>query len=124
MSGSRNALHSASPAQADYASKRRQLFAGVGAIIALACIMALAALFYLKRDAEQQAQSSTQHLARSLVQTFDGMIDMLDLALQDTVDELARQHSQPQVDAQLVNRYLIKVKNRLPNVSFLRVTDA
>nr|WP_295082671.1 EAL domain-containing protein [uncultured Roseateles sp.] len=124
MQGPRNAPNAATPTQAEVAGKRWQLFTGISVIIGLACVMALAALFYLKQDAEQQAQSAAQHLARSLVQTFDGMIDMLDLALQDARDEVMRQSSQPSIDVQAINRYLIKAKNRLPNVSFLRVTDA
>ncbi|HEY5798630.1 MAG TPA: hypothetical protein VIT92_00340, partial [Burkholderiaceae bacterium] len=95
------------------------------AVMALLVLLASAlTLSYLRGQAEARIAVSTQNLARSLVQTFDGILDAIDIAVLAAGDEIARQRASGRPDRAAINGFLARQEQRLPVVPSLRATNA
>jgi diguanylate cyclase (GGDEF)-like protein len=103
--------------------RRLMCSAVVTAILAVALVSALT-LRYLRSQAEARVAVTTQNLARSMVQTFDGLLDAIDVALLASGDEIARQNASGHPNPAQINRFLFTQQQRLPVTSFLRATNA
>ena len=57
------------------------LFGGVSAFVAAIIVIATLLLLQQYRQVEQRIASTTQNLSRSVAQTFDGVIETIDVAL-------------------------------------------
>lgn len=104
-------------------NKRTLLYGGVVFVILFFVSSAFLTLLYLRQEALKQIQHSSENLASSLVQTFDGMIDTIDVALQAAVDEVSRQQTEGTVDAESINKLLLRQAKRVPHLAFMRISD-
>jgi PAS domain S-box-containing protein len=102
---------------------RTVLYGGVAGIILVAVITAQIILNHLHEEAEERAATVTQNLTQSVEQTIDGMIDTIDVALLASADEIGRQIAAGKVDADSITRFLLRQKDRLRNIAFLRATN-
>jgi diguanylate cyclase (GGDEF)-like protein/PAS domain S-box-containing protein len=105
-------------------NKRNFLYASVGFIILFFFICAVVTLLYLRQEANARIQRSTENLASSLQQTFDGLIDTIDIGLLSVVDDIARQEASQQLDAKYIEALLQRQAKRIPHLAFIRGTDA
>jgi diguanylate cyclase (GGDEF)-like protein len=92
-------------------------------VVGVAVVSALT-LSYLHRQAQARVASTTQNLARSLVQTFDGLLDAIDVALLASADEIAWQGASGEPDLARINAFLRTQQQRLPVMPYLRATNA
>ena len=92
------------------------------AIIAVVVISALA-LLHLRGEAQRQAETTTQNLARSVEQTLDGMISAIDITLQISTDEIARRLADRKTDPGEITHFLMRQQARIPHLDLLRATD-
>lgn len=97
---------------------------GVIAVILIVTLTAWTMLAQLRQQAESRAMVSTQNLAKSLEQTFDGLIDTIDIALLASSNEIGEHLSTGDVDSESVNRMLIEMRQHIPYVAYFRATDA
>nr|WP_315467886.1 EAL domain-containing protein [uncultured Undibacterium sp.] len=110
--------------QTTFANKRKFLYAAIGLIIMFFFACAIATLIYLRQEANARIQRSTENLASSLQQSFDGMIDTIDVSLLSVVDELEQQEANHQLNVGNINALLQKQAKRIPHLAFIRGTDA
>ena len=73
---------------------------------------------------QQRAEIATQNLANVLAQTIDSTIDRVDLGLQIAAEEIERQVSKGNPDAESLDAFMARLQARLPWVIGLRSTDA
>lgn len=100
-----------------------RLYAGASSIVLIALLAALYAVGHLRQEMESRLNSSTQHLARALEGTFDGLINTLDVALQAAADEIEQQQTSGAPNPQEIATLLSRQQQRVPQVAFLRATD-
>ncbi len=96
---------------------------GVIAVILIVTLTAWTMLAELRHQAESRANISTQNLAKSLEQTFDGLIDTIDIALLASSNEIGEHLSTGGVDSESANRMLIEMREHIPYVAYFRATD-
>lgn len=104
-------------------SRRRFLYIGIGLVIIFFITSSIITLMYLRQEATARAQRTTENLASSLQQTFDGMINTIDVALLSAVDEISRQHANKNVDPDSIRHLLERQAKRVPHLAFIRSTD-
>ncbi len=109
--------------QLTLSNKRTLLYGGVVFVILFFITSAFLTLLYLRQEAQKQIQLSSENLASSLVQTFDGMIDTIDVALQSVVDEVSRQQADNTIETDNINQLLLRQAKRVPHLAFIRITD-
>lgn len=100
-----------------------RLYAGASSIVLIALLAALFAIWHLRQEMESRLNSGTQHLARALEGTFDGLINTLDVALQAAADEIEHQQARGKPDKEVIDALLSRQQQRVPHVAFLRGTD-
>ncbi|MDZ4202226.1 MAG: PAS domain S-box protein [Gallionella sp.] len=85
------------------------------------------AVWSIKQNFElhhEQAQISTQNLVLSLESELLGQIRANETAMYAVQDEFYRQRAQGRVDAAVLNDYIEQVRERLPDIDAIRITDA
>jgi PAS domain-containing protein len=103
----------------------RRFLLGAAVAVCLAIVVAAGyAVLQLRQGVQSRLNSTTQNLAVSVGQTVEGLVDMIDVALLASADEIARQRASGQSDSEAILRYLNLQAKRLPHVAFLRGTDA
>ncbi|MCX7169581.1 MAG: ATP-binding protein [Proteobacteria bacterium] len=107
----------------DFQRNRSLLYGGVTAAILMVVATALLALAHLRQESEMQAASFTQNLTQSVDQTIHGLIDTIDVALLASDDEISRQMSAGKVDGDSITRFLVRQKERLQHVAFMRAMN-
>ncbi len=100
-----------------------RLYAGASAIVLIALLAALYAAWHLRQEMESRLDGGSQHLARALEGTFDGLIATLDVALQAAADEIERQQASGAPDPQEIATLLSRQRQRVPQVALMRATD-
>lgn len=97
----------------------------IGAVGLILCITLTAGLglMYLRKQVERQAGLSAQTLAGSLQQTFDSLVNVSDVALQASSDEISRQISAGTLDSDAVNLYLVRTQERIAHIAFIRASN-
>ena len=107
------------------ALNRNQIYLCIGTVLMIAIISAIAImeLLYMRQEAEIRVATNSENLAKSLVLTFDGILDTLDLALFDSVDEFSKNASVTKVSAGTYSDFLLRRQKHLPDTLFLRATD-
>jgi len=73
---------------------------------------------------QQQAELMTQNIANALDLNLSGSIQKIDLMLRAVADELERQAAAGGVDDAVMNAFLARQTQRLPEIESLRATDA
>jgi len=99
----------------------------IGTAVAVCLVIAGAAAFAVlqMRDSMQSGiNTTTRNLAISVKQTVEGLVDAIDVALQASADEIARQDASGHANGQSISDYLDLQARRLPHVAYLRGTDA
>ena len=102
---------------------RSVLYGGVAAAILIVVIASLAALNLLRQQIESRTALSIQYLARSVEQTFEGMIDGIDNALLASADEIMQQMSSGKMNSRLITNMLVRHQVRLPLVDNIRASN-
>jgi diguanylate cyclase (GGDEF)-like protein len=104
--------------------ERRLVFGAIVAAVVGVLLVSAITLAYLRSQAEARVAATTQNLSKSLVLTFDGLLDAIDVAIQASGDEIARQDASGHPDQQQINRFLTVQQQRLPVMPYLRATNA
>src|SRR5579863_7476929 len=73
---------------------------------------------------EQQAELATQNIASALDQNISASIEKIDLMLRSVADELERQMAAGGIDDAIMNGFLARQTQRLPEVESLRAADS
>src|SRR5664279_195895 len=73
---------------------------------------------------EEQAQTLTQNVVRSLDQSVSGSIRSIDLTLQAIVDELEQQLVAGRINEASISTLTARNQKRLPEIEGLRIADA
>ncbi len=115
--------HSLAPRAPTVPRHGRFLFGGVAAFVLIVTVTAWMALTQLYQQAEDRAALTTQNMAKSLEQTFNGLIDTLDIALLASANEISRQLSTGKTDARSITAMLVEQRDRLPYVVHFRATN-
>lgn len=110
--------------QTTLSKKRNFLYATIGFVIVFFFACAIVTLIYLRQEASARIQRSTESLASSLQQSFDGMIDTIDVGLIAVVEELEQQEANHQLNISNINALLQRQTKRIPHLAFIRGTDA
>lgn len=116
-------IHKPSSFGASNPDSYRFLAGGVIVLILLVSMTAWLTLAQLHEQAENRAIVSTQNLAKSLEQTFNGLIDTIDVALLASSKEIGEQTSSARVDSQSITGTLVELRDHIPYVAYFRASD-
>ncbi|MDP1981942.1 MAG: diguanylate cyclase [Sulfuritalea sp.] len=106
-----------------FRDNRTAFYASMAAAILVVGIAALATSLHLRRQAEMRTAVVTQNLTRAIEQTVESMIDIIDVTLLTSADEISRQLATGNVDPQSSTRFLGHQLKRLPDMSYLRASN-
>jgi PAS domain S-box-containing protein len=106
-----------------FRDNRNLFFGGVTAAILVVATIALLAVMQLRQQVELQTSMTTQNMAKLMEQTYDGMIDTIDVALFASADEISHELSTGKAETQSVTRLLLRQQERLPIVNNLRASN-
>ena len=98
-----------------------------GAALVVCVALALGSYYTmqeLRGALEARVQNTSQNLATAVTQTMDGTVDLIDLALLASADEIRRQQGAARPDASAINQFLALQARRVRHVEFIRATDA
>lgn len=93
----------------------------VGSLLAI--LIAAIAVLHLYQQAAQHTRVNTQNLARSINQTIEEMVAVLDSSLQSTADELSRQIATGPIDPTAATAYMVKQLERTTSLAYIRATN-
>ncbi|BBO99643.1 hypothetical protein SFSGTM_03520 [Sulfuriferula nivalis] len=99
------------------------LYSGMTLAIIIMVFIVLFALIKMRQMTDERTAITTENMAKSMEQTYDGLIDTIDIALLTTADELSGQIHSGDMSSQSIEQYLVRQKSRLPSIAFIRVTD-
>ncbi len=116
--------HSLAPPATAVPQHSRLLLGGVAAAALILAVTAWLTLAELYAQAENRAVLGTQNVASSLEQTFNGLIDTIDIALRASAKDIGRQLSSGKTDARAITAMLVEQRDRIPYVAHFRATDA
>ncbi len=77
-----------------------------------------------REQCEEQASATTRNLAQLLDQNITGSVGRIDFALQAVADELQREDAHEGIRRERIEAFVARQKERLPEVSGIRGTDA
>jgi len=100
-----------------------KLYGLVASAIFLVVLIASILSWYSYQQANNQVVSETHNLANSLVLTFDGMVDTVDMALLGSCDEMKRQIASGKPNKAQIDGVLRELRHRVPFLLSLRATD-
>jgi signal transduction histidine kinase len=100
------------------------LYIGTALVVAIVIAAAAAALQVMWQQTQKMTSSTTQNLSLLMEQTYDGLIDTVDIALQSSADEIRAERARGPLDRDATTRALLRQQARVPHVGFLRATDA
>lgn len=97
---------------------------GVASFIVAIAVVAGLTLTQLHRQVERRVAATTQNLARSVVQTFDGMIDTIDVTLASAAAEIEHQNAINPGNTAAIDATLRRQQTLVPSVAQFRATNA
>lgn len=101
----------------------RTLYTAVAIIIFIVVLGVVAMLDYLYRIAETRAAVSTQNIVKTIELNIDSLIDRLNIAIQASADEIARQLAAGKLNTESVVLHLARLQDRIPEAAYIRVMD-
>lgn len=113
-----------SPVNLQIRNNLQILYGGGGIVILIVALTAILALTEMRKLAEARTALVTQNMARLMEQTYDGLIDTIDVTLQTSADEISRKISTGKVDRQLVAQFLVRQQERIPQLAYIRGANA
>lgn len=93
---------------ADFLRNRSRLHAGVTALVLSVALARLVGLMHLRQKDEDRTAEPMQHLASSLQQTFDGLMDTIEVALQATGGDVTQEMAAGKLDAPSLTRMMTR----------------
>jgi len=119
-----HASHSRAPRSGPASHSRLRLLirGGFTALILLMAATSGVVLFALHEQMVKRQESTTRSLAQSVTQTFDGLIDTVNVALLSLSDELERTDAS-QLRSADITQAMQRQQSRIPEISGFRVTD-
>ena len=117
------------PLQPPQTTMRRSRFisrfvAGILVFNLLVFLLIALSLYDSRKQHEKLAESTVDNLSRLLEQDIRNSFFKIDLALQAVADEASRQLRTGGLDADSINAFITRQAARLPEMSYLRLTDA
>ena len=104
--------------------KRTLLNAGVALLVLMVIVTTAVSLAQLHRQVEIRIAVTTQSLAKSIDQTFNGLIDTIDVMLLASSSEITHLMALGTADRETVSAMLAGQKQHIPYIANLRATDA
>jgi len=104
-------------------SNRILLYGGVAVFILVIIATALVTLKQLHQQVDARITATTQSLSRSIEQTFNGLIDTIDVALLASSNEITHQMSLGRIDGATISPMLVEQKKLIPYATYIRATD-
>ncbi len=119
-------MHFKLPSKVPLLASREQtlVLAGVVSLIVATLIVAGLTLSQLHHQVERRVAATTQNLVRSVVQTFDGLIDSLDVALASAAAEIEHENALHPGDTAAIDATLRRRQSMLPIAVQFRATNA
>ena len=93
------------------------------ALIVTLIVPTLVSLQLARMQSLQHARETAEVIAKSVNQTFIGLIDAADNALLTSADEVTRQLREGALNATEVTGFLQRQTNRLPHIAYVRLSD-
>ena len=90
----------------------------------LVFVLLALSLYESRKQHEKLAEATVDNLSRLLEQDIQNSFFRIDLALQSVADEASRQLHTGSLDANGINAFIARQAARLPEMSYLRMTDA
>ena len=106
------------------ADRRKLLYISLATIIVIVLAVSGVALNYLHDEAARRVVTTTQNLVQSVDQSVEGMLASIDITLQVSSEEIARQIATGRPDEKSLTAFLVRQQKRLPYLDLLRATDA
>jgi len=106
------------------ASTRKLLYTGLATVIVIVLTVSGVVLSYLHDQATARVVTTTQNLVQSVDQSVEGMLASIDITLQVSSEEIARQIATGRPDEKSLTAFLVRQQKRLPYLDLLRATDA
>jgi signal transduction histidine kinase len=101
----------------------RILYGLVALTIGLFLFVSIWSLEYAYKQADTQVSMETLNLARSLVLSIDGLIDTIDVTLQESVNEISQQLASGSPNEVAINRFLYKQTKLVPSLNTVCATN-
>lgn len=98
--------------------------AGILLLNLMVFVLLALSLYDSRKQYETLAESTVDNLARLLEQDVRNSFFRIDLAIQAVADEASRQMRLGRLDAEAINAFIARQAARLPEMSYLRLTDA
>ena len=92
-------------------------------VILIVIATALATSLQLRKQAEIRTMVTTQNMARSIEQTIESRLDIVDVTLQTSADEINRQMATGHVSVPNVTQFMARQLQRAPDISYLRAAN-
>ena len=102
----------------------RWMVAGVALINLFVFGMVALSLYQSFGEIEENAELTAQNLCRMLAQDVGGDIDKIDVTLLSAADEIERRIAAGGIDGPALNAFMGRLRDRVPEISSLRATDA
>jgi PAS domain S-box-containing protein len=102
---------------------RAILYGGVTVAVLFVLVAALFALMHLQQEMERKQLNVSQNLAHSLETNIEGAVDVIDLALQASADEINRQLLSGKPNQQDITRFLKLQQGRVLHLDLFRATN-
>lgn len=104
-------------------STPKQIVLGFVLINLLVVSVAVSTMYQLRLSVDQKAATDTQNLSRVLESSLSGVFNNIDIALQDTIDEIHHLKSLSSHSAQKINAFIVQQKKHVPDLLNIRVTN-
>lgn len=105
-------------------SHRQTLYAGAVAVTLAVMVLASLYVLHLRQQAQARMVHTTQTLSRSVLQSLDGLVDTVRMALQGSAQMMAWQLAAGRVDAVATTQFLMQQKQSVLPLVFIRATNA
>lgn len=105
-------------------SHRQTLYAGAVAVTLAVMVLASLYVLHLRQQAQARMVHTTQTLSRSVLQSLDGLVDTVRMALQGSAQMMAWQLAAGRVDAAATTQFLMQQKQSVLPLVFIRATNA
>jgi hypothetical protein len=106
-----------------FRNNRIVLYSGLILTIFIIVFIVLFMLIQMRQMTDARTALNTENMAKLMEQSYDGLIDTIDVALLSSADEISRQLAAGTANRQAITQYLARQTSRLPNVAFIRASN-
>ena len=99
------------------------LASGAFLLISLICAFAIIELLQMRHETEIHVATTSANFAKSMTLMFEGMVNTIDIALNDSADEFDEEIRAGKINPAKFTGYLSRQQKHLPVLPYVRATD-